>query len=508
VISPRTAGSTEAWPKATRWIVAAAIAIGIVLRWKAASPLWLDEALSVNIAKLPLGDIPEALRHDGHPPLYYWLLHGWMKIFGDSATAVRSLSAIFSLASLPLAMHLARRLDGHRAGLPAVAVLGTSPFAIRYATEARMYSLMTLLGLLLVVLILHSLQRNSPATLIGIGVTSGAMLLTHYWAFPMLAACGLGTLWIARDRVRQPDALRTAAALAAGGIAFIPWLPSFRSQIEDTGTPWALTPRPPTIITTTMGDFAGGIDNTDATLTVALLTIAAVLAVFSTSPGGGATAQLSANGNPQGRALGALIAAVMGIGIVMVTVPRAAYQSRYAAVVFGLVTVLIGMGISRVPGRRLASGFLVLICAVGLFAGVRANREDRTQAGDIAAVLQDGDPNDLVVFCPDQLGPSTSRLLPPQLNAVSYPLLSSPDFVDWVDYAERHAAADPAAIAQQIRDNTTGSVWLVTKGGYRTVEGQCEALSTHLSALSGSTTAHVAPNSDTYETSGLIEFGP
>ena len=54
------------------------------------SPLWLDEALSVNIAKLPIGQIPAALRHDGHPPLYYVLLHVWMSVLGSGDVAVRS----------------------------------------------------------------------------------------------------------------------------------------------------------------------------------------------------------------------------------------------------------------------------------------------------------------------------------------------------------------------------------------------------------------------------------
>ncbi|MEY4916125.1 MAG: hypothetical protein RL616_38, partial [Verrucomicrobiota bacterium] len=41
---------------------------------------------SVNIARLPLGELPEALRHDGHPPLYYALLHVWMQVAGSGDT--------------------------------------------------------------------------------------------------------------------------------------------------------------------------------------------------------------------------------------------------------------------------------------------------------------------------------------------------------------------------------------------------------------------------------------
>ncbi|MEM4781774.1 MAG: hypothetical protein QXG03_09480, partial [Halalkalicoccus sp.] len=32
--------------------------------------LWLDEALTANIAARPLGEIGDRLRVDGHPPLY------------------------------------------------------------------------------------------------------------------------------------------------------------------------------------------------------------------------------------------------------------------------------------------------------------------------------------------------------------------------------------------------------------------------------------------------------
>ena len=112
-----------------------------MLRFVTTSPLWLDEALSVNIARLPLGDIPEALRHDGHPPLYYLLLHGWMELFGEGDVAVRALSGVFSVATLPLAWSPAAASAGAARRGRSLVVLALSPFAIRYATEARMYSL-------------------------------------------------------------------------------------------------------------------------------------------------------------------------------------------------------------------------------------------------------------------------------------------------------------------------------------------------------------------------------
>ena len=62
-----------------------AVLFGIYLRFRAGSALWLDEALTVHIAKLPLGGIVQSLKHDGSPPLFYVLLHFWMKVFMTSA---------------------------------------------------------------------------------------------------------------------------------------------------------------------------------------------------------------------------------------------------------------------------------------------------------------------------------------------------------------------------------------------------------------------------------------
>src|SRR6266545_7176374 len=98
------------------WLVTSAlvgiVVLGFVARLWSRSPLWLDEALTVNIAKLRLGDMLTALRHDGHPPLYYVLLHFWMQAFGSGDVAVRLLSSIFSVATLPLAWVAGRRLAG------------------------------------------------------------------------------------------------------------------------------------------------------------------------------------------------------------------------------------------------------------------------------------------------------------------------------------------------------------------------------------------------------------
>src|SRR5437763_4045899 len=141
--------------------VVAVVALGVVLRFLTSSHLWLDEALTVNIARLPLSRISDALRHDGSPPLYYMVLHGWIGVFGSGDVAVRALSAVFAVATLPLIWIAGLRVGGRRAGIAALLLLASSPFAIRFATEARMYSLLGLLAVAGYLLLERMLDRPS-----------------------------------------------------------------------------------------------------------------------------------------------------------------------------------------------------------------------------------------------------------------------------------------------------------------------------------------------------------
>ncbi len=68
----RTLGGSprEGLARAGVLVACAVVIAGVVGRFLAPGGLWLDEALSVNIAKLPLGQLPGALVQDGSPPLY------------------------------------------------------------------------------------------------------------------------------------------------------------------------------------------------------------------------------------------------------------------------------------------------------------------------------------------------------------------------------------------------------------------------------------------------------
>lgn len=462
-----------------------AVAAGVVLRFVTRSALWLDEALSVNIATLPLGEITDALRRDGHPPLYYVLLHGWAELFGTGDLAVRSLSGVIGVLTLPLAFWYGRRRGGPAMGWMLLGVVALSPFALRYATETRMYALVILLvfaGAILLDDVLHR-GRDGWGRLAGVALLTAALLYTHYWALWLLAAVGLLLLWrVWRDR-RDPAAVasrraawRAIGALVVGGVLLLPWLPVMAYQAGHTGTPWAGPSRPTTVVSNTIGDFVAGMF-ADAGFVMIVLGAMALLGLFGrgTSPIGIA---LDLRTRPHFRREAVVAGVALGLGTLFTYVTVSAFATRYAAVVFPFWVVLVAAGLACFVGRWVRFGAFVAVLALLSLGAVWNVRDQRTQARQIGdAVAAEAQPGDLVVYCPDQLGPAGSRALPEGLDQVVYPTFAAPERVDWVDYAERNAAADPVAFAAEaLRRAGDNAVFVIWNGAYETYDGQCEAL--------------------------------
>src|SRR5918912_3546877 len=115
-----------------------------------------DEAATVYIAARPVPDLLAYLRGAPfeHPPLYYLLAHAWLGL-GSDETTLRLLSALLGALAVPLLGLLGAELAGRRAGLLAAALLAVAPAHVFYSRDARMYSLLALLG----VVALYALVR-------------------------------------------------------------------------------------------------------------------------------------------------------------------------------------------------------------------------------------------------------------------------------------------------------------------------------------------------------------
>ena len=288
----------------------------------------------------------------------------------------------------------------------------------------------------------------------------------------------------------------------------LPWLPSLVFQLRHTGTPWA---KPATFqaMVNAISEFAGGVGDAGRGLAVLILVVAG-LAVFG-RPIDGRRIELDLRTQPRGRGLAFVIAATLIIAIAVGLVSASGYAARYTAVVFGLFILLIALGTTVFMDPRVRYGVIAVAVGFGLAAGLTNVTVQRTQAGDIAAAVRaEARPGDVVAYCPDQLGPGVSRLLPGTYVQLTYPRAESPVIVDWVDYEKRANAADPVAFAN-VLDTRAGpghDIFLVWSGAYRTHVGVCEQIVDRLSTLRPATRVVAARPEEFYENAELHRFQP
>lgn len=476
-------------------LVGVSLVAGVALRFVASTPLWLDEALTANLAELPPGELLEALRSDGHPPLYYLLLHYWGALVGTSDVALRALSGVLSVAAMPLVWIAGRRFGGPVAGWVAVAVLAMNPFALRYATENRMYALVAL-EVLVVWLLADDLWagRGARWRVPALAVAAGSLLWTQYWGAFLLAAIGLVAVWrwVRGTAPERRGSVWVLVSLVGAGVLFVPWVPSFLDQLESTGTPWAAAMRPTAAAGQFIGDLAGGAPR-EAFLFAALFGAVAVLGVFGRTSTDPNLVELDVRTTPTVRTEALLGVLALGIGATVGWLGGTAFASRYAMVVLPLVVLVLAAGVVVVTHRTARAVLLAVVLVAGVVSSGHELTSERTQSAEWAtAIIAESRPGDIVATCPDQLGPATERALRQRLGddlgglaVVGVPTLGDARFVDWVDYEERNAAADPTAVAAALADlaGPDGSVFLVWNPAYRTYEGLCEAVVEGLGAI-------------------------
>ena len=484
------AGGTAPTPVATgryeRWIRPAVVVVllaSVALRFIAPSPLWLDEAQTVSIAHRSLPHLFSALREDGSPPLYYLLLHYWMAAFGTGDFAVRSLSGIFSVLSLPVMYVVARRFKVvGDTGWPALLLLATCPFVVRYASETRMYSLLLLLVLLAMLTYEAVWRTGGWGANIAAAVVTACLVLTQYWSFFLLATFVVAVAVAAWRGQRR--ALRLLVPMVVGCLAFIPWFPSFAYQNAHTGAPWGSPPgfEVPLL---TLGAWVGdGLTAPFLRWCYYLLAAIALIGYATT------TGRLSF-GRPVRRwpllVLGFGVV-VMAVGVIASNLTNTSYSPRYSAIAVAPILLVVAAGIAALP-INYRTPVLAIVVALSLASAALIPGQLRTQAGQVATILKAANPHDLVVFCPDQLGPAVNRLAPHEGTQVVYPTFGSAAMVDWVNYAHRNETANPIAFARTALKRAAGHrVWLIYQEGYNTLAGGCSSL------LSSFTAARGVPN--------------
>jgi hypothetical protein len=398
-----------------------------------------------------------------------------------------------------------RRVAGRSGAWIAVMLLAANPYAIRYATETRMYALEMLLVTWGILAFRRALEAPTLSRLVQFGAIVALLLYTQYWTLYLVAVVGILLVVLALRGAYQREARRMIVAMVVAGLAFLPWLSTFLFQRAHTGTPWGTPLLPGTPFGYSLRDFSGGDEQEGWLLFVAMMGLL-FLGLF-----GRATderrIELDLRTQPGARWEALVGGAALALGLTLNYVAGGAFQSRYSALAFPFFIIVVARGVTTLADPRVRNGVLVVVLGLGFVGGIRNIETNRTQAEQVARVLRtDAKPGDVVVYCPDQLGPDTNRLAPAGLDQVTYPAFGSPKFVDWVDYKAKLAQADPVAFAKEALARAPGkTLWLVTSPGYITHPVACQTLSNVFARTRGRDT-RVSPDERIFEHPGLQEF--
>ncbi|MBI3158210.1 MAG: glycosyltransferase family 39 protein [Chloroflexi bacterium] len=214
----------------------------------------LDESATWDVIRQPtLGAMLDSVADYGQAPFSFVITYAITQVFGESEIPLRLSSALAGILSIPAVYLVGRRLFGYAEGLMAAGLTAALWQPLYYSQYARPYSWSLLLsalaayywlGLLADVRAGRPMQRRSAALYVAFGL---AAIYNHYlaalmqaWQAPALLAAILAERGALRQRAKEWVALYFGYALG-----FLPWLPTFLSQMGDPSQhEWIREPTP------------------------------------------------------------------------------------------------------------------------------------------------------------------------------------------------------------------------------------------------------------------------
>ena len=192
--------------------------------------LFGDELFLYAIATRPgLHTMLQAVHDSESTPPFHFVLAWAATKLGDPTVSVRLPSLLLGTAAIPVTYLAGLRTVGRRAAVLGAAFVALSPFAIFYAVEARAYATLVFLAALSTFSLVRALDTRRRGWLVVYGIAACLILYTHYTGVFLVGAQAAWALITQRDRFRELVIVHVAVALA-----YLPWLPSFQVQRQDS----------------------------------------------------------------------------------------------------------------------------------------------------------------------------------------------------------------------------------------------------------------------------------
>jgi hypothetical protein len=217
---PLARASTETRDAQAFWVATALVTATMagVLGWfLLAWPPHEDETLALFVGRSSLGGLVHTVMGErGGAPLHF--LFAWVVVhLGGGLTALRAVSLLFAVASVPLIALLGARLADRAAGAVASALASGSWVFIFHGVFGRMYSLFLFTSLVSFLALLWALDRGGRRRFVLWGLALLATLASHPYS---VLVVGAQVLYLLLRRERLRESFLTLAGVGVAGIPF------------------------------------------------------------------------------------------------------------------------------------------------------------------------------------------------------------------------------------------------------------------------------------------------
>jgi len=359
-------------------------------------PIWQDDANAALMSRNDFHGLLEALRQDNNLPVYYVLLSLWMRLFGESEPALRSLSMVFYLAGTGMVFLLGSAIyKSRRTAFYACLLYLASAQLIHQAQSVRMYTLLGFLSatslLLFVRVFVEEGRSRRLASVYAIVNTVG--MLTQVWFFFMLFGQFLClALWLRRGVKKF-----IAFTALSGATFFALWGSAFVSQLHNGSTSWI--PRfHPIFVLDILTEFYG---NQSMGMGLFILLACAAPLVLAARPVRRAFLREDAS-----RIVLTTVLACTLVPLAVSVMKPIYYPARYSTVCLPVLALLLGAILTRLAPRPYA----VALCYGILIASMTWHIRDRNVVGNgglppgqsdrttAEYILRHAAPGDYIVF--------------------------------------------------------------------------------------------------------------
>lgn len=451
----------ESWRTSTQaslWPLLALVLLAAVLRLSTLGlqSFWYDEAFTpVHVLRAGLGATLHNMVHtENSPPLWYVLEWAVSRVFGNGVVALRMLSALAGIATVPIAWAVGAELAGRRAAILTGALVATCPLLVWYSQEARAYGLFVLTASLALLCFVRALHKPSRGRLAAFALSASLALLSHYFAvfllMPMVIWLVCSTVAAAphsditsRERTANPSDLRRVLCASAVpllvGLALVPLVLAQGGHGTQWIGEWALASRLEAIPQYYLTGYTGSALGHGVELLVLLLILGGVVyglwSTLTVREERGASIALSV----------AAAGVLLPIALAVLGADYLAPRNLVAAMV--PLSALLAIVIAARRTGRVGVGFAGLLVLAFLVLTIDVNLSPRLQRGDwsgLASVLRAAQPAHVITTV--ELGAAPLEYYLPPLHNLRPGASVKVTEIDETGYAPlRKSAASPPA---------------------------------------------------------------